>query len=186
MMPKVVVISSLVLFSSLPAMNPALAAIPYYAANIIETPNERNFFQEDQATKETPMPQLPPFETQRDRKTLEDLRKEQLQTQIELHRLILKYNNSHSDREKKKIVAEVRDLVSTQLTKELAEKKHILAVQRARIDEFESKINEIENNKDVFIDKTVAFFLSPQGLVRIQQLNNSERRHQVKVSFTYN
>jgi hypothetical protein len=111
--------------------------------------------------------------TQMDRKKIDELRKEQADNQIQMRALVLKYNNSKSEDEKKEAAEQITKLVHLQLAKELAEKKNILKVQRTRIDELEKRIEEVEERQDEFANKIVEFFLSPQGLVRIQRMDDN-------------
>lgn len=105
-----------------------------------------------------------------DKNKLSEIKKEQVEFHSKLQDLCLKYGNSKSEKEKNDMREEIRVLIYNHVTKELAQKKSLLQAQRARIDDFEKKINEIEKNKDGFVYESVSFFTSPQEIARIQKI----------------
>jgi vacuolar-type H+-ATPase subunit I/STV1 len=111
---------------------------------------------------------LPEVEVNRTQNHFEEIRLEQILYQQKLQELILKYNNTSSSKNKKKVADEMRVLIYDQTEKKLIEAREFIQDQRTRIDDLERKINETERNKAAFVEARVTFYTSPQALAQIQ------------------
>ncbi|MDR2709052.1 MAG: hypothetical protein LBC07_03660, partial [Elusimicrobiota bacterium] len=110
-------------------------------------------------------------DAKRDREMLAQIRQEQIQFQRKLNDLIEKYSQTQNEKDKLALTQEIRSLVYEQITKELAQKKQILNMQMARIKDLEKRLDEIEKNKTAYVDDSVKYLTSPEGILQIQRAN---------------
>lgn len=100
---------------------------------------------------------------------MEALKKEHMEFKKDMDTLIEKYNGAN-DKKKIEVKKEIRDLIASKTDKDIAIKKNILEDQKARIQNFEERIADLENNKDKYIDEKVEFFTSPEGQAKMKEM----------------
>jgi len=113
------------------------------------------------------------------RAQMEAARSSRLQHLQQLNTLTERYNNA-SNRNKPAVRTEIRALIATQTGTEITQQREILAAQRARIDRFEARILETEQNKEAHINRRLEEVLTSEGQAqlqnRIQMLSQGAQR----------
>lgn len=97
-----------------------------------------------------------------------EMRKDYIEFHEKLDPLLDKYHKANDD-QKEAIGKEIKTLVSEQTEKELIKKKEMLVIQKERIADFEKRINEIENDKEAYINKKIDYCISEEGRKRIKE-----------------
>ena len=99
----------------------------------------------------------------------EEIKREHEIYQNKLQELIVKYNSTPSKRSKKAIEVDIRALVDDQVLKSISEAKEHIKAQRLRLDEFEKKVADTENNREAFVNARVDFYTSQQAFEEIER-----------------
>ena len=96
------------------------------------------------------------------------LKKDFIEYHKNLENLIDEYNKA-DNKKKEEILKDIKALVYEQTDKDVAKKKEMLAIQKERITKFEEKISEIEADKEAYVNKKVAFYISSEGIQKIKE-----------------
>lgn len=109
-----------------------------------------------------------PMNKEERQQKMEMMKKDFMEFHKNLENLITKYNESKG-KKRDGVKNEIRQLVATQTEKDIAMKKEMLAVQKARIDDLQKKIADIEADKEAYINKKVDFYVSDEGQKKIKE-----------------
>jgi hypothetical protein len=104
-----------------------------------------------------------------DIRILTNLRREQLKFQNSLNALVKEYAGAKDAKAQDRTVKKIRTLVYDQVTRELAQKRQLLKLQMARIQEIENRIDSIEKNKMSYVDESVQYLTSPDAISQMQR-----------------
>ncbi|MDR2426502.1 MAG: hypothetical protein LBD46_04910 [Endomicrobium sp.] len=107
---------------------------------------------------------------------MEAIKKDYEEFQKNIDVLIEKYNNANDDADKESVKGEIRGLVAVQTDKNIAAKKDMLEDQKARISKLETKITDLEANKDKYIDEKVDFFTSAEGQAKMKEMREKKEK----------
>jgi hypothetical protein len=99
----------------------------------------------------------------------EEIKKEHEIYQSKLQELIVRYNNTPSKRSKKAVATDMRALVDEQVLKSISEAKEHIKAQRLRLEEFEKKVADTENNREAFVDARMEFYTSQKAFEEIER-----------------
>ncbi|MCL2145217.1 MAG: hypothetical protein FWH43_06995 [Endomicrobia bacterium] len=100
---------------------------------------------------------------------MEAVKKDHMEFQRNLDAIIERYNKA-DDKSKADIRNEIRALIAAQTDKEIAAKKDMLEMQKARINKLEENIADLETNKNKHIDSQVNFVTSAEGQAKMKEM----------------
>jgi hypothetical protein len=104
----------------------------------------------------------------------ESIKKEQAQYFKDLAKLLDKYDAAPENK-KEAVKTEIKKLIASNAKRELERQKDALALQKARVAKLETKISEIENDTQAYVNKKTDFFVSDKGRERIKKSKDSKR-----------
>jgi hypothetical protein len=104
------------------------------------------------------------------------MKKEKMEYFKNLETLIEKHNNT-ADKDKNAVKEEIKVLVSNQTDKDITARKEMLEHKKAKLAEFENKINYMENEKDKYVNEKVDFFISPEGQEKMKDMQKRKKEH---------